>query len=309
MSRPIGIAGVQMSVVPWDAEATITKMGDVARQVARAFPWIRLLVFHELAAPGLVQFITADKPDTWRKNAQPIPGLLTEQLCEIARRTKKWLVPGSLYELDGDQLYNTAIAISPEGDIVAKYRKMFPWYPYESGTTAGKSFCVFDIPGAGRFGLCICYDIWFPEVARSLAWMGAEVILQPTMTPTSDRPLELVLSQASAIQNQCYFVGINGIGPYGGGRSIIVDPDGRVLQTAGDRETILTEILDLDHVTRTREYGTLGMNQTLKQLRDARQSFPMYEQGIASGEGFKKLGELKLHREITAEGAETLESV
>lgn len=303
MSRPFGIAGVQMSVVPWDAEATVKKMGEVAGQIARAFPWIRLLLFHELAVPGLVQFIAADKPDTWRKNAQPIPGPLSDQLCEIARRTKKWLVPGSLYEVVGETLYNTAIAISPEGEIVAKYRKMFPWYPYESGTAAGKEPCVFDIPGAGRFGLCICYDIWFPEVARSLAWMGAEVILQPTMTPTSDRPLELVISQASAIYNQCYFVGVNGIGPYGGGRSIMVDPDGRVLQTAGDRETILTELLDLDHVTRTREYGTLGMNQTLKQLRDSGQSFPIYEQGIAKGEGFRKLGALKLHREITGENA------
>jgi len=118
------------------------------------------------------------------------------------------------------------------------------------------------------------------------------------MTPTSDRPLELVLGQANAIFNQAYFVSINGVGPYGGGKSIIVDPDGRVLQTAGDHETILTEILDLDHVSRTREYGSLGLAQTLKQLRDSGQRFPIYEQGVAAGEGFKKLGQLALHREL-----------
>lgn len=298
MSRLLGIAGVQMSVVPWDAEATVKKMGDVAAQIARSFPWTQLILFHELAVPGLVQFVAAEKPDAWRKNAQPIPGPLTEQLCDIARRVKKWLVPGSMYELDGDALYNTALAISPEGNIVAKYRKMFPWYPYETGTRAGNEFCVFDIPAVGRFGLCICYDIWFPEVARSLAWLGAEVILQPTMTPTSDRPLELTLGQAHAIFNQCYFVGVNGIGPWGGGKSIIVDPDGRVLQTASDNEMILTEILDLDHVTRTREIGTLGMSQTLKQLRDSGQFFPMYENGIVRGGSFQHLGELKFHREL-----------
>lgn len=111
----------------------------------------------------------------------------------------------------------------------------------------------------GRFGLCICYDMWFPEVARTLAWMGTEIILQPTMTPTSDRELELVLARTNAIFNQCYFVSLNGVGPYGGGRSLIVDPDGRILQQAGDHETFLTEIIDLDHLVRTREYGTLGL--------------------------------------------------
>ncbi len=298
MSRLLGIAGVQMSVVPWDADATVKKMGDAATQIARSFPWTQLILFHELVVPGLVQFVATEKPDTWRKNAQTIPGPLTEPLCDIARRVKKWLVPGSMYEVDGDALYNTALAISPDGEIVAKYRKMFPWYPYESGTRAGNEFCVFDIPDIGRVGLCICYDLWFPEVARSLAWLGAQVILQPTMTPTSDRPLELVLSQANAIFNQCYFVGVNGIGPWGGGKSIVVDPDGRVLQTAGDSEMILTEILDLERVTRAREFGTLGMSQMLKQLRDSQQHFPMYEQGVVRGGSFENLGALKFHREL-----------
>ena len=298
MSRLFGIAGVQMAPVAWEAEATVNKMADAAAQVGRNFPWVQMVVFHELVVPGLVQFISAPAPDTWRRNAQPIPGPLTERLCSIARETGRWLVPGSMYELDGDKLYNTALAISPAGEIVAKYRKMFPWLPYEAGIAAGREFCVFDVPGAGRFGLCICYDMWFPETVRSLIWLGAEVILQPTMTPTSDRPLELVLGQANAIFNQAYFVSINGVGPYGGGKSLIVDPDGRVLQTAGDHETILTEILDLDHVSRTREYGSLGLAQTLKQLRDSGQRFPIYEQGVAAGEGFKKLGQLALHREL-----------
>jgi predicted amidohydrolase len=94
MARNFGIAAVQMSVVPWDAEATIKKMGEVAHAIARGFPWTQMIVFHDLAVPGLVQFIVTEKPDTWRKNAQPIPGPLTDALCEIAKRAKKWLVPG-----------------------------------------------------------------------------------------------------------------------------------------------------------------------------------------------------------------------
>jgi formamidase len=302
MSRLFGIAGVQMAPIAWDAQATVAKMADAVIQIARNFPWVQMVLFHELAVPGLVQLVSAPAPDTWRKNAQTIPGRLTDELCAIARRTQKWLVPGSLYELEGEALYNTTLAISPQGEIVARYRKVFPWLPYEAGITAGHDFCVFDIAEVGRFGLCICYDIWFPEVVRSLVWMGAEVILQPTMTPTSDRPLELVLCQANAIFNQAYFVSVNGVGPYGGGRSLIVDPDGRILQQSGEHETVLTEILDLDHVTRTREFGTLGLSQTLKQLRDSGQQFPIYEQGIKAGEGFRQLGPLGFQRHLNGSG-------
>lgn len=298
MARLFGIAGVQMSVVSWDPHATLDKMSDVTRQIRLHFPWVRMVVFHELAISGLVQFVTPHETDIWRRTAETIPGTLTDRLSSLARETGLWLVPGSMYERSGEHIYNTALVISPQGEIVAKYRKMFPWLPYESGTTPGDEFCVFDVPEVGRFGLCICYDSWFPEVCRTLAWMGAEVILQPTMTPTSDRALELVLSRANAIFNQCYFVSINGVGPYGGGRSLIVDPDGRVLQQATDHETILTEILDLDHVTRTREYGTIGLAQTLKQIRDSGHTFPIYRQGKVEPTGFEHLGPLTYHRRL-----------
>jgi predicted amidohydrolase len=255
-------------------------------------------MFHELVVPGLVQFVTTDRPDTWKKNAEPIPGPLTDRLCTLARKTGQWLVPGSMYELEGDKVYNTAVVISPEGQIVSKYRKMFPWLPYEGGTTPGDEFCVFDIPDVGRFGLCICYDMWFPEVCRQLAWMGAEVILQPTLTPTSDRELELVMVRANALFNQCYFVSVNGIGEWGGGRSTVIDPDGRVLQQASTNQTFMTEIIDLDHVTRTREFGTLGLAQTIKQLRDSGKRFPIYEEDNLAHGSFKELGAIKFHRNL-----------
>jgi predicted amidohydrolase len=124
--------------------------------------------------------------------------------------------------------------------------------------------------------------------------MGAEVILQPTLTPTSDRPLELVMARANALFNQCYFFSINGVTDWGGGRSTIIDPDGRILQEAGSSQTFLTELIDLDHTRRTREYGTLGLGQTLKQLRDSGHRFPIYgDHGVAPGK-WDELGKLKL---------------
>lgn len=298
MSRLFGIAGVQMSVVTWDADATFKKMEDVALNIHKGFPWVNMVVFHELVVPGLVQFVTPEDKDWWMKNSGPVPGPQTDRLCELARKTRQWLVPGSMWEIADGKMYNTSVAISPDGDIVAKYRKMFPWLPYEAGTSAGNEFCVFDIPNVGRFGLCICYDMWFPETARTLAWMGAEVIIQPTLTPTSDRPLELVMARANALFNQCYFVSVNGVGMWGGGRSTVIDPDGRVLQEAGTNQTFMTEMIDLDHTSRTREFGTLGLAQTLKQLRDSGHTFPIYENGKLAGDGFGGLGRLEFKRDL-----------
>ena len=296
MTRLFGIAGVQMTVETWDMDATFEKMSDIALNIRKQMPWVNMVVYHELVVPGLVQFKTPVDVDWWKKNSGSVPGPQTDRLCELARKTRQWLVPGSMWEMEDGKMYNTSVVISPDGDIVTKYRKMFPWLPYEAGTTPGDEFCVFDIPNVGRFGLCICYDMWFPEVARTLAWMGAEVIIQPTLTPTSDRELELVMARANALFNQCYFVSINGVGTWGGGRSTIIDPDGRILQQAGTNQTFMTEMLDLDHTTRTREYGTLGLAQTLKQLRDSGQTFPAYGNNSLADGGFDKLGKLALHR-------------
>lgn len=292
MSRLFGIAGVQMSVVPWDVAATVQKMEEAVAQIEKNFSWVQMIVFHELVASGVAQFVDAPSKTQRPKIAEAIPGPLSSRFCELARRTKKWIVPGSMYESGDSVIYNTSLAISPDGQIVAKYRKMFPWLPYETETTPGNEFCVFDVPDAGRFGLCICYDAWFPEVIRSLAWMGAEVILHPTLTSTSDRAAELILTQANAIFNQCYVIDINGLGPWGGGRSLFVDPEGRVLQQAGVHDMIMTELIDLDQVQKTREFGTLGLCQTWKQLRDFRGQFPIYSNEVSSGSIYQNLGEL-----------------
>jgi predicted amidohydrolase len=298
MSRLFGIAGVQMQVVAFNAQATVDKMAEIATNLTKSFPWVQLIMFHELVVPGLDQFVTSEDRDWLVKNSEAIPGVISDRLCTLARNLNRWLIPGSMYEMNGDKLYNTALVISPQGEILRRYRKMFPWLPYEDGVTPGDEYCVFDIPDVGRFGLCICYDMWFPEVARTLVWQGAEVILQPTSTPTSDRELELVMCRANALFNQCYFISVNGMGTWGGGRSTMIDPDGRILQEASTNQTILTEMIDLDHTTRTREFGTIGLAQTLKQLRDSDHTFPIYENGRLAKGSFSNLGALKYYRQL-----------
>jgi predicted amidohydrolase len=284
MARTIGVAGIQMAIR--DGEDHRNKMGRLLEKVSNYFPWVELVLFSEYSVFGREQ-----------SYATPIPGPVTDTICDLAAKHGKWLVPGSMHEKDKNRVYNTAIAISPSGQIVAKYRKLFPWRPLETNFR-GKDFCVFDIPDCGRFGLAICYDQWFPEMIRTLAWMGAEVILHPHRTTTSDKSLELIISQANAIFNQLYFLSVNGAQDGGRGQSIFIDPDGHVLQTAGENETILTEILDLDRVTRTREHGTIGLCQTLKELRDFPYEFPIYKHGISKGKVFKRISNNFFHKRI-----------
>jgi formamidase len=96
--------------------------------------------------------------------------------------------------------------------------------------------------------------------------MGAEAVLQPTLTTTSDREAELVMARANAIFNQLYVVSVNAASPAGLGRSLIVDPEGIVRLAAGDAEELITDVLDLDAVTRVRRFGTAGVSRVWEQI-------------------------------------------
>ena len=180
--------------------------------------------------------------------------------------------------------------------MVARYRKIVPFLPYEAGVSHGTELCVFDVPEVGRFGLSICYDQWFPEVSRGLAWRGAEVILHPTMTTTTDRAQELVLAQANAITNQCFFVDVNNAGALGNGRSIIVGPDGDVLHQAGEQTEFVPITIDLDRVRHSRNHGSKGLGQMLKSFRDTEVDFPWYDPALRASGSLRDLGSLQLPR-------------
>lgn len=265
--RPLPITAVQAAPVAWDPAATLAKFEQEMSELHRSFPQTKLFVFPELYLSALGSMNDAPAEDySVAEVAGPVPGPLTDRVCKLASGLDVWIVPGSFYERDDDgSIYNTTVAVSPTDGMVARYRKVFPWRPWEQ-TRGGDRFVVFDIDDVGRAGLLICYDGWFPEAARHVAWMGAEVILQPTATATSDRPQELVLARANAIVNQVYVVNPNMGGRPGPGRSIICDPEGHVLQLAGDGEEYLTEVLDLDAVARVRRFGSVGLSRMWEQI-------------------------------------------
>lgn len=293
MSRVIGVVGVQVAPHPYDIEATFDKFARETRRLAASFPGFDLYVFPELYLSALGSFGDDPPAGYLARVAETIPGPMTKRVGAVAKGVGKWIVAGSIYERDGDAVYNTAIVVSPTGDLIATYRKLFPWMPYEP-TTPGDRYVTFDIPDVGRFGLAICYDGWVPEIPRTLAWLGAEVIVQPTATRTIDREQELVLARANAIANQLFVINPNNGAQFGAGRSVIVDPEGRVLALGGSGEEFLTQMIDLDTVTTTREHGTTGLNPLWKQLRDAPPPLVgPYRDGFAAGDVMTGLGELR----------------
>lgn len=262
--RTLTFAAIQNSPVTGDVDATWKRFSDDIRAVKDTFPHVELVVVPELllaAEPPLLQA----RADWSERVAVEIPGPWTNQLCRLAEETGLWLVPGSMYENEGGLIYNTAVAVSPAGEIAARYRKVFPWQPYEQ-TCPGSEFVVFDIPEKGRVGLAICYDGSFPETARQLAWLGAEAVFQPTLTTTRDREMELVCARANSWTNQMYTVNVNGAHPWGVGASVVVDPEGVIRQQAGSGDEILVDTIDFDTVTRVRAHGTFGLNRPWDQL-------------------------------------------
>jgi predicted amidohydrolase len=266
VSRPLPVALAQATPHPIDG--SISGFAREVETLVADLPEARFVVFPELHLHG-TRTPPHQRNAELEASAEPLDGPRSKVLAQLAGDLNIWLVPGSVCERgENGALYNTALAFSPEGRLAAWYRKIFPWRPYEP-YRPGDRFVVFDVPGTGRVGFAICYDVWFPEVSRHLAWMGAEVIVNPVMTTTSDRAQELVLARANAIVNQVYVVSVNTAAPTGTGRSLVVDPEGRVRVEAGEAPTVLTDVLDLDDVTRVRRYGTAGLNRMWDQFGPA----------------------------------------
>lgn len=260
---PFAVASLQLQL-----SASHDNLAHIARRIEHTlhvFPWVNMVLLSELAAHG-------PSPTT----AQPLPGPTETAFQELARRHHVWLVSGSIFEQHAGRVYNTASVIDPGGAVVGRYRKLFPFRPYERGVEAGDTFLVFEVPRVGKFGVSICYDLWFPETARQLVALGAEVILHPVSTTTLDRDVELCIARATAAQQQCYVLDVNGAGELGVGRSVLVGPEGDVLHQAGAGEELMPITLDLDRVRRVREHGMLGLGQVLKSFRERRVEFDVY---------------------------------
>jgi deaminated glutathione amidase len=195
-----------------------------------------------------------------KAGAQPLDGPCISWARSAARELGVDLVAGSIVERAGgrEKASNTSVHVGPDGAIHAVYRKIHMFdveidgvvYAESASEQPGDEVVLSELADGTRLGMTVCYDIRFPELYRILAVRGAELISIPSaFTLTTTRDHWEVLVRARAIENQCFVIAPNQIGPHPpghrcGGRSLIVDPWGLVLAGAPDSESAIVADLD-----------------------------------------------------------------
>ena len=183
------------------------------------------------------------------ETAEPIPGPSSTYFAELARKHGLYIVAG-LFEREGRAVYNSAILAAPDGTLAGKYRKVaLPESEIEAGVTPGLEYPVFDTR-FGRLGIMICYDGFFPEVARELTKRGAEVIAWPVWGVNPE------LARARAAENHVYLVSST-YEPVSSqwGYSAVWDHAGRTIAKAQDWGTVVLAEVDLAEPTRWKYLG------------------------------------------------------
>jgi predicted amidohydrolase len=235
------IALAQLDCKLGDIATNTSRMADFARQAADR--GCELVVFPEMSDTGYV-------PERFSEWAEPWPGASFDALAAAAAESSIAIVAG-LCERAGGKVYNSLAFFSPEGELIASYRKihLFSASPGSEteACTPGDEVQVCDFAGI-RWGLSICYDLRFPELYRKLSAAGATVLIDVAAWPAT-RPTHWdYLTRARAIENQAFLIAATRAGQDESitmlGHSRVVAPMGDLIVEAGDQEELL--IADLD---------------------------------------------------------------
>lgn len=207
-----------------------------------------LVVFSECA---LSAYMFTDRADA-AAAAVPVDGPAVGRLIEACARLGVHCVIGVLV-IEDDRLWNTALLIGPDG-LIGRYDKThIPPLGADNFVEPGQGPYDAYATAIGSIGLQICYDWRFPEVTRSLALAGAEVVVMPTCSPATSSELADYVPRTRAVENAVFFVMVNRVGRDGPidfvGRSQVVDPGGRVVIDAGDREGLVIADIDVDQAS------------------------------------------------------------
>jgi 5-aminopentanamidase len=209
----------------------------VARLEEAAAAGAELLVLPECAIPGYM-FESLEEGLSY---AEEVPGPSTEALERACERLDVYAVCG-LLQRDGDLLRNAAVLVGPQGLIGTYWKTHLPFLGVDRFVTPGDELTVYDTP-LGRIGVEICYDLRFPEVTRTLALKGADIVAHPTNFPVAARIQTELITVARAAENRIYLLTANRVGKERGGEfcgwSQIVDPFGTRLAEAGETEEAL----------------------------------------------------------------------
>ena len=244
------IACVQMDVLAGQPEQNYAIAEALIRKAARKRPDVILL------------------PETWNTGFAPQhldpaqvdeDGARTKQLCSaLANELGINLLAGSVTTRRADALYNTAYGFNRSGELVCSYDKTHLFSPLgeDKAYRKGDSLARFTLDGVSC-ALITCYDLRFPELARTLALPGLDVLFVVSQWPKQRISHLETLAKARAIENQTFVAVCNACGKANetkfGGRSMVIDPLGKVIRQTSPRESILYAEISLNMLTQVRK--------------------------------------------------------
>jgi predicted amidohydrolase len=241
---PTKIALAQIDITFADRERNLARMIQVLEETAAK--GAKLTVFPEAALAGYCY----ESLEEARPHAESIPGPSVKRMADVCKKLGVFVIFG-LLEADGQRVFNATALVGPEG-VVGSYRKIhLPFLGVDRFTTPGdRPFAVHEAAGM-RIGMHICYDGGFPESARVLTLLGADLIVLPTNWPPGAQCMAGCAVNTRAMENNIYYAACDRVGDERSfhfiGLSKICDPSGRVLaESTHDREEILYAEIDVE---------------------------------------------------------------
>ena len=235
-----------------DAESTDQRLQKVEAFLDEAGD-CDLAVLPELWNVGYFSF------DQYCKESDLLTGATLKRISAKACERQIHVFAGSIVEREGGNLYNTAVLFSPQGKVIATYRKLY-LFGYGSKERellkTGNNVVVADTP-FGRVGMTTCYDLRFPELYRMMVDKGAVLFLVAAAWPYPRLEHWHLFTRTRAVENLAFLVASNCCGVNQGvrfvGHSVVVDPWGVPVALAGDEEVVVKTEIDLSAVDRIRQ--------------------------------------------------------
>lgn len=212
----------------------------------------RVVILPEIWGTGFLNY------ERYRQESELLQGETYSRLAPWAEEIGCYIIGGSIIEREGESLYNTAILIGPNGSLSGSYRKIHLFgYQAEENVymTAGSELYTLKT-SYGTWGFSTCYDLRFPELYRQMSDSGVDIFFVVAAWPKARLDHWVLFNRVRALENLSYLISCNCAGELKGqplgGNSMVVDPWGDVLASAGEGEELLTVSLDLSMVDSVR---------------------------------------------------------
>jgi predicted amidohydrolase len=249
----IAVGLVQMTCEPGDKAANLERAEHLVAQLAGR---VRVALLPEMFEVG---YDLASLGAALFELAEPVPGPTSKRLALLARKLDLAII-GGVTERDpnvADLLYDTAILLDREGELIGRYRKSHLYPTEHAFFRPGSELPVFDLAGL-RIGIAICFEHAFPQIFTTLARRGAVLVVNPSAVPVGFGHLQDLRTRARAQDNQIFVAAVNRVGKEGTvtycGRSQVADPRGELVALAPDAtEAAIVAELDLEIIRQQRK--------------------------------------------------------